>query len=139
MSPRVQSILAVLAGFVTIFVVATGTDMLVKGAAAASYDASGGTSSVPILLLTIGYVAVAAVFGCYLTARLAPSAPMKHALVLGALGLIFNVLGAIFTWALFPAWFHVVQLLLVMPYAWLGGRLRERQLEAAIPSAAAMV
>jgi hypothetical protein len=35
-------------------------------------------------------------------------------------------------------WYHVVQLALVMPYAWLGGRLRERQLERSPSSRRAM-
>ncbi len=62
---------------------------------------------------------------------------MAHALALGVLGLIFNVLGAVARWDHAPAWYHVLALALVMPYAWLGGRLRERQLDAA-PRAAAI-
>jgi hypothetical protein len=53
---------------------------------------------------------------------------MAHALVLGALGLAFNVAGTIAMWDTAPAWYHAVALALVMPYAWLGGRIRERQL-----------
>lgn len=30
---------------------------------------------------------------------------------------------------MFPAWYAVVSVLLTMPYAWIGGKLRERQLE----------
>jgi hypothetical protein len=75
-----------------------------------------------------GYVALFAVFGCYVAARLAPNRPMAHALVLGALGLVFNVAGTVARWDHAPAWSHVLAMALVMPYAWLGGRLRERQL-----------
>jgi hypothetical protein len=32
-------------------------------------------------------------------------------------------------WDTAPVWYHVASLALVMPYAWLGGRLREIELE----------
>jgi hypothetical protein len=56
---------------------------------------------------------------------------MRHALILGALGLAFNLAMTPATWALRPAWSIVLDLALVMPYAWIGGRLRELQVERA--------
>jgi hypothetical protein len=46
---------------------------------------------------------------------------MLHALILGALGLVFNIVAVSGMWSLFPHWYTVVSLPLVMPYAWLGG------------------
>ena len=74
------------------------------------------------------YVAVYAIIGCYVTARLAPSRPMTHALILGALGLVLNLASTVPLWGTLPAWYLVMNLVLVMPYAWIGGRIRERQL-----------
>jgi hypothetical protein len=74
------------------------------------------------------YVGVFAVAGCYVAARLAPRRPMWHALALGGLGLVFNIAGTFATWNDAPIWYHVVSVGLVMPYAWLGGYIRERQL-----------
>ena len=54
---------------------------------------------------------------------------MFHALILGALGLAFNLIAVPGMWQLFPHWYTVASLILVMPFAWLGGWLRERQLE----------
>jgi hypothetical protein len=54
---------------------------------------------------------------------------MKHAVALGVLGLIFSLIGAVMVWTTAPVWYHVVSLALVMPYAWIGGRLRENELE----------
>jgi hypothetical protein len=54
---------------------------------------------------------------------------MRHALILGVLGLIFNIAGTVAMWDTAPAWYHATALALVMPYAWIGGRIRERQLE----------
>jgi hypothetical protein len=126
-----RSIVAVVVGFVVIGMLSFGTDALVRSAMPGAFDAAGRTDSVPLLLLTIVYVGVYAVAGCYLTARLAPRAPMRHALILGVLGLAFNVAGTVAMWATAPAWYHVVSLALVLPYAWLGGRLRERELATA--------
>ena len=129
-----RSILAIAVGFVLIGALSIGTDALVHAAAPGRFDASGRTDSVPLLLFTLFYVGVYAVAGCYLTARLAPSHPMRHAMILGALGLAFNVMGSVAMWETVPVWYHVVALALVLPFAWMGGRLRERELERRAPS-----
>ena len=81
-----------------------------------------------LLLLEAGYVAVFAIAGCWLAASLAPDRPMRHALILGALGLAFNLAMTPASLELRPAWSILLSLALVMPYAWIGGRLRELQL-----------
>ncbi len=131
-----RSLAAIVVGFVAIGVLSFGTDALVRSAMPGMFDGAGRTDSVPLLVLTIVYVGVYAVAGCYLAARLAPSRPMRHAMILGALGLAFNVAGTAAMWDTAPAWYHVVQLALVLPYAWLGGRLRERELARRAPAAA---
>jgi hypothetical protein len=70
--------------------------------------------------------------GCFLAAFLAPSHPMRHALALGALGAILSVLGALTTANrnLGPAWYAWTLAVLVLPGAWLGGRVDERRREA---------
>jgi len=124
-----RSIGAIVFGFILIGVLAFGTDFLQRQTFADAYSATGRVESVAMLTLTLAYVFVFAVIGCYLTARLAPHSPMRHALILGALGLVFNIVGTVTQWHTAPTWYHVVALTLVMPAAWLGGRLREIQLE----------
>jgi hypothetical protein len=129
----VRSIVAIVVGFLFIGALAMGTDALVRAAVPTAFDAAGRTDSVALLLFTIVYVGVFAVAGCWLAARLAPNRPMRHAMILGVLGLAFNVMGSIAMWDTAPAWFHVVSLALVLPFAWLGGWIRERQLDGASP------
>jgi hypothetical protein len=124
-----RSIAAVLFGFVLIGALSIGADLVLKQAMPTAFDAAGRVDTIPVLLLMMGYVGLFATTGCYLTARLAPRRPMLHALVLGTLGLAFNVAGTMTLWDTAPAWYHVASLALVMPYAWLGGRLREIELE----------
>jgi hypothetical protein len=126
-----KSIIAIVAGFVVIALLSLGTDALLHAAMPQIFSATGRMESVFWLLVTEVYVFVFAVFGCWLAARLAPSHPMRHAMILGLLGLAFNVIGTIALWDEMPAWYHVVALALVLPAAWLGGWIRERQLRGA--------
>ncbi|WP_434478117.1 hypothetical protein [Gemmatimonas sp.] len=132
-----RSLLAVFTGFSLIATLSVGTDMVLRMAVPSLFEVDGSTTSAPILLLTIAYVGLYATLGCYLAARMAPSAPMRHALVLGVLGLAFNVAGAVSIWAQYPVWYHVMSLLLVMVWAWLGGRMREQ--EAPQPSSRTLI
>lgn len=123
-----RSITAIVVGFIFIGALSIGADFALRSAVPGVFSPTGRVDNTGVLLLMMGYVFVFAVTGCYLAARLAPQKPLKHALVLGMLGLIFNVVGTIAMWETAPAWFHIIMLILVMPAAWLGGKLREAQL-----------
>lgn len=83
-------------------------------------------SSGPLAIATI-YRAIFSIFGCYVTARMAPQNPMKHALILGVFGVVFSAIGAITTWnrgpAFGPHWYPVALVVIALPCAWLGGKL----------------
>ena len=123
-----RSIVAIAAGFFFIMILAFGMDAIMRAAVPEAFDAAGRTESVGMLVFSLLYVGVFAVTGCYIAARLAPDHPMRHALILGGLGLVLNIVGASMMWDSAPAWYHIIAIALVMPYAWLGGWLRERQL-----------
>ena len=123
----IRSIVAVVVGFFVIAALSVGTDLALRSAMPGRF-ATERMDDPALLVLTLAYVFVFAVFGCWLTARLAPDRPLMHALVLGVLGLVLNVVGTAQRWDNAPAWYHVIALLMVMPAAWLGGVLRERQL-----------
>lgn len=124
-----RSVMAIVVGFLFIGLLAFGADAVLRGAMPGAFDATGRMTSVSVLLLTLAYVGVFAIAGCWLAARLAPDRPMRHALILGMLGLVFNIAGSYAMWHTAPAWYHAIAIALVMPYAWIGGRIRERQLE----------
>jgi hypothetical protein len=48
-------------------------------------------------LLALAYRIVYAVLGSYIAARLAPHAPMRHAVILGVVGLVLSGAGALAT------------------------------------------
>ena len=130
MPPILRSILAIAVGFLLIGALAFGTGAALQSAGILPPAGEPLTDAGPLVLETL-YVAIYAIAGCWLAARLAPDRPMRHALILGFLGLAFNVMGAVATWGQRPAWYILLNLALVLPYAWIGGRLREQQLERA--------
>ncbi|MBY0490685.1 MAG: hypothetical protein K2R93_12660 [Gemmatimonadaceae bacterium] len=124
-----RSLFAIATGFVLIAALTLGTDLALHVAVPSLYDANGGTQSAPVLLLMMAYVALYAIGGCYLCARLAPSHPRVHTTMLGVLGLIATTWAGMHQWDLRPSWFHVLSIVLVMVYATIGGQLRVMELE----------
>jgi hypothetical protein len=118
-----KSIGAVLAGLIFIVITHTGTDAILEGAGVLPKGhLFVGTG---LILLVLGYRAVFSFIGCYLTAKLAPQNPMKHALILGGIGLVLSSVGAIVAADLGPAWYAWTLAAMALPLAWLGGKLHE--------------
>jgi hypothetical protein len=78
------------------------------------------------LILPFSYRSVIVVLGAYVVARFAPYAPMGHALVSGALGLLLSILGAIGQWDLGSHWYPIAIVLTAVPYSWLGGVIHRK-------------
>lgn len=116
---------AVLAGLIAIFVLSLGTDQVLHTLAV--YPPWGQPMHEPRLnLLALSYRIVYGVVGSYIAARLAPHGPMRHALVLGAIGVVLSTAGTIaaISMDLGPAWYPIALVLTALPCAWLGGALR---------------
>jgi hypothetical protein len=125
----VKSIMAIVAGFVLTAALNVGTNALLAKVAPGLIPTGAPVTDPAALVLVCAYVAAFGILGCYVTARLAPSRPLFHALVLGGIALAMSIPVTVMAWNDTPAWFNVYNLLAVMPYAYLGGRLRERQME----------
>jgi peptidoglycan/LPS O-acetylase OafA/YrhL len=126
----VRSVVAVVAGALTGVVLSLGTDVVLHKAGV--FPPWGQPAGDGPLLLATAYRAVFGVLGGYITARLAPNRPMRHALILGAFGTLAGIAGAVATWNKGPEfgahWYPVALVVLGMPQSWLGGKLRELQL-----------
>ena len=125
-----KSIGAVLAGFVAVFVLSLGTDVVLH--ATGVFPPWDQRMSDALFLLATVYRTIYCIAGSYIAARLAPDRPMGHALALGILGLVVSTAGAVLTWnkgpAFGPHWYPVALIVTAIPCAWLGGRLRVMQL-----------
>ncbi len=124
------SVGAVLAGFLATFILSVGTDAALH--AAGVFPALGQPMADSLFLLATAYRAAWTIAGGYLTARLAPHRPMRHALALGAIGMLVGTVGLLATWGrgLGPAWYPIAIVAMALPCVWAGARLRERQLSA---------
>jgi hypothetical protein len=125
-----RSTAAVFLGFLTVVVLSLGTDQLLH--VLKIYPPWGQPMYDPRLnLLALSYRIVYTVVGSYVTARLAPHSPMRHAWVLGVIGFVIGTAGAIATMPMHlgPAWYPIAIALTALPCAWLGGALRMRQID----------
>ena len=120
-----KSIGAVSAGFIAVFILSYGTDAIFGLMGILPSGALPLKGSELLVLTVLTYRNVYNVIGCSLTARLAPSHPMRHALILGVLGFLGSVGGALGGQGLAPAWYSWMLVVLSLPCAWLGGKLYE--------------
>ena len=114
-----KSIGAVLAGFLVIVILSVGTDTILEQTGVLPRGALFDTG---LLLLALMYRSLYSVIGAYITARLAPDRPMRHALALGVWGIFMSALGTLAARDLGPAWYGLALVLVSLPLAWLGAK-----------------
>ena len=121
-----RSVGAVLAGLLFVIIITTATDALMH--ATGIFPPWGQPMSDSLFLLAFAYRIVYGIAGGYLTARLAPDKPVKHALVLGVIGFVLSLAGAAATWnrgpEFGPKWYPLALIVTAIPTAWLGGKLK---------------
>jgi hypothetical protein len=122
-----RRVASVFAGLVTIFILSSAIDFVLESTGVLP---GGPLFDTGLLLLAIAYRTLVSILGCYITARLAPDHRLRHALALGALGVILSTLAAIANtqFHLGPDWYPIALILVALPCAWTAGRLAERGL-----------
>ena len=122
-----RSAVALIAGLAVGVALSLGTDQLLHSLNI--YPPWGQSMSDGLFAMATGYRIVYAILGSYVAARLAPDRPMWHAVVLGVVGLVVSVAGAVATWnhdpPLGPHWYALAVALISIPCAWIGGKLVE--------------
>jgi hypothetical protein len=123
-----RSIAAISVGFLSVAVLSLATDQVLH--VLNVYPPWGEPMYAPGLnLLALSYRIVYTVFGGYLTALLAPRAPMRHVALVGTLGLVTGTAGAIVAIRmadLGPNWYPIALAVTGFPCVWLGGVLQQR-------------
>ena len=123
-----RSVGAVVAGLVAIVVTHTGTDAVLH--ATGVFPPAGQAMSGGLFALALSYRVFFSVLGAALTARLAPARPLKHALVLGGIGVAGSLAGLLATLGrpeLGPLWYPLALMLTSLPACWLGAALAKRK------------
>lgn len=122
-----RSILAITVGLLINFVAGLGLDQLFHELGV--YPPWGEPMNEPgDNALALSYRVVIAVASCYVAGRLAPWAPMRHAMILGGIGFVLSTLGAIAAanMNLGPLWYPIALVAVTLPCAWIGGALARR-------------
>jgi peptidoglycan/LPS O-acetylase OafA/YrhL len=123
---------AVLAGLLVVVSLDVSIDVIMH--ATGIYPPWFKPMSTQLWMLAIGYRTVDGVLASYVVARLAPDRPLRHALVFGLIGVVMSIAGVIGTWSkgpeFGPKWYPLVLVAIALPCAWVGGKLRERQIKS---------
>ena len=119
-----RSALAVLAGLAANVVLAMLADQLMYALGVFPRPPAVSYATGPYIIAT-AYRALFGVAGSWLAARLAPNHPMRHALILGGIGLVLCTAGlaASLSMDLGPMWYPLALLIVTPACAWLGGSL----------------
>jgi hypothetical protein len=117
-----KSTLAIFAGFALGAVLSLGTDFLLNSLGVMSMQNFKQNSTLIVALVVI-YRFIFNVMGCYLTAKLAPNNPMKHVIIIGIIGTILGIFGAVFMWDQAVPWYNIAIIVISLPSAWVAGKL----------------
>jgi len=119
-----KSVLAVLAGLVVTIALSIGLDVIMYSTGV--FPASGAEMTESNWSMATAYRIVAAIVGTWVTARLAPARPMKHALITGGIGMAIATLGAVLAWnkgpEFGPHWYMLALIITALPCAWIGAK-----------------
>jgi hypothetical protein len=130
--PLARSAAAVVAAVVVNAALSLATDQLLH--VLGVYPPWGVPMHEPALnALALAYRVVYGVVAGVVVARLAPHAPMRHAAVLGGVGLALATLGAVAAltrYDLGPAWYPIALAAVAFPTVWLGAAWHERRRRA---------
>jgi len=120
---------AIVLGFFAVVVLSLGTDEVLH--LLKVYPPWGQPMFDPRLnLLALSYRVIYSVIGSYIAARFAPRNPMRHAMILGIIGLVFSAAGAVVAIThtdIGPAWYPIALVVTALPCAWLGGVLYDKR------------
>lgn len=120
-----KSIWAVFAGFLTVVILSTATDLIFEGLGV--FPPIGqGIFITWMLALALSYRLIYTVMGGYITAKLAPQNPMKHVTVLAVIGTIAGFIGIFVGWNMSEHWYPIALAVTAFPCTWYGGKLREK-------------
>ncbi len=103
----VRSIGAILAGFISVAVLSVALDSVFEMLGIFPGTMHPELYAPWMLMVALVYRSLATIFGGYITAKIAPTDPMRHIYILAALGFVGGVAGAINGWSYGNHWYPV--------------------------------
>ena len=126
MKPWIAGAGAVIAGFLVTAIGSTAADALMYKSGV--FPGAPRDMSDALFALAAAYRAAFTVAGGYVTARLAPNRPMRHAWILAGIGLAAGLAGVVVYYTaggpdFGPAWYAIAIAAEAVPCVWIGARL----------------
>lgn len=122
----VRSIGAILAGFISVAVLSVALDSVFEMLGIFPGTMHPELYAPWMLMVALVYRSLATIFGGYITAKIAPTDPMRHIYILAALGFVGGVAGAINGWSYGNHWYPVALAITGPFFVWFGGILQVR-------------
>ena len=123
--PVLRSVGAVFAGFAAIAVLSTIADAAMHAAGIYPDTAQGSSDS--LFGMALAYRTLFGVIAGFIAAALAPNHPMRHAVVLGGIGVAVSTAGAVAMWNVGPHWYPIAVALICLPSAMIGASLQHKR------------
>lgn len=121
-----KSIWSVVAGFLTVVALSVGTDYVLETLGVFPPQSEPAAYTAGLLMVALIYRCVYTIAGGYVTAWIAPNRSMRHAIVLGFVGIVAGTIGVVVAWELSPQhWYPIALVVTALPCTWLGGRMRK--------------
>lgn len=121
-----RSISAVVTGFILWTVLWLGSNSLLSVITPGSYNEDGSTDSQLLMLLILVISVLLSLLAGYVTARIVGTSTSGPIWALGIVLLAVGLFVQISFWALFPLWYHILFLGLLIPAVLAGSRLFNR-------------
>lgn len=116
-----KSIWAVFAGILVIVILSIATDTLLESVGFFP-PATEGLFDNSLLAIALAYRTIYAFVGGFVTAKLAPSNPKKHVMILLIIGVVLGILGVVAGWNLSQHWYPISLVFTSAFAVWLGGK-----------------
>ncbi len=121
-----KSIWAVIAGFITVVILSIGTDFILESLGLFPPQSEPAAYTAGMLMIALIYRCLYTITGGWVTARLAPDRPVRHAILLGCVGMVAGTVGVFVAWDLSPHhWYPIALVVTALPCTWLGGKMKK--------------
>lgn len=121
-----KSIGAVLAGFIAVAILSVATDAILEAMGVLPPSTHPEAALPWMLVLALVYRSIYTIMGGYITAKLAPTSPMKHVIALMVLGGFGGIAGVVGGWSLGNHWYPIALAVTGPVFVWVGGKLKTK-------------
>ena len=123
-----RAVLAAVAGYVLWSFLWVGLGQGLTVAKPDLFNEDGSAAGSAVLIVFLVYSVVISMLSGIAAARISPRKPLVAARILGAVLLLTGLGVEISSWAVAPAWYHIIFLVMLLPATCSGARLTARQI-----------